>query len=542
MKNTPFIYKRQLFIPILGLLWALAICLVNPLGDFPLNDDFSYGRTVYNLSEQGILEFDDWLAMTLITQVFWGASFCKVFGFSFTVLRFSTLILGYFGIVVCYLIAKEMGQKGFVPAIIAAVVAFNPLYFSLSFTFMTDVPFFFLLCLSLYFYVKFFSKDQLKWFVLANVFAVAAIFIRQLGLLLPISFCFVWLLGKKRDIRNLALAILPLAFSITLYVLYMNWFKATYGIPEELGTFPKLFKRLGHENFLKACLERVGLLFIYLGLFLLPLNLFLLKWPRKKKEWIILLAISVVALITTFSIWNRFPYGNILYNLGLGPKLLKDGVFFINVEPQLPSWAMKIVAMIGIVGAILLIINLMNKAFAIKKVQTSLKMINAFAATAIVLYGGFLMLNVLFFDRYFLTLLPFGFLLLFPLRRTQKVKLNFSIELFAAFLTLLLMAIFSIAATHDLFSWNRARWQALDHLTDNMSISPHQIDGGFEFNGWHRPVKDRTYGEYKSWWWVDQDDYVVSFGDLGGFHKIDTFLFRTYLPPTTDTIFILKKN
>ncbi|MEZ4933399.1 MAG: hypothetical protein R2788_14925 [Saprospiraceae bacterium] len=77
--------------------------MVNPLGDFPLNDDFSFGRSVYNLTELGVLQFDDWLSMTLITQVFWEGLFAKLFGFSFLGTSFFyTLVIGGIGVLAFY--------------------------------------------------------------------------------------------------------------------------------------------------------------------------------------------------------------------------------------------------------------------------------------------------------------------------------------------------------------------------------------------------------------------------------------------------------
>ena len=84
---------------LLTAIWLLAILLINPMGEFPLNDDFSYARSTLNLSEGGILRYDPWLSMTLLAQVLWGTAFCKLFGFSFTVLRCSTLVLGWVGLV-----------------------------------------------------------------------------------------------------------------------------------------------------------------------------------------------------------------------------------------------------------------------------------------------------------------------------------------------------------------------------------------------------------------------------------------------------------
>ena len=70
---------------------------------------------------------------------------------------------------------------------------------------------------------------------------------------------------------------------------------------------------------------------------------------------------------------------------------------------------------------------------------------------------------------------------------------------------------FSVAATHDYLSWNRARWKALDHLINDERIPAERIDGGFEFNGWHSyrdGYEDWKYEPEKSWYWVDRDDYV----------------------------------
>jgi hypothetical protein len=74
---------------------------------------------------------------------------------------------------------------------------------------------------------------------------------------------------------------------------------------------------------------------------------------------------------------------------------------------------------------------------------------------------------------------------------------------------------FTVAATHDYLSWNRVRWQALHHLMQEDQISLSHIGGGFEFNGWYLyddDYDDWKYEPDKSWYWVDNDDYVVSVG------------------------------
>lgn len=74
-------------------LWGMAVMLVDYQGNFPLNDDWSYGITVKRLVEEGTFDPTAWTSMSLISQTLWGSLFCYLFGFFFEVLRLSTLLL-----------------------------------------------------------------------------------------------------------------------------------------------------------------------------------------------------------------------------------------------------------------------------------------------------------------------------------------------------------------------------------------------------------------------------------------------------------------
>jgi hypothetical protein len=91
--------------------WVAMVILVNPIGDFPLNDDWAYGRAVQSVVEKGDFQLSGWTATNLFSQVFWGALFCLPFGFSFTALRFSTLTLGLIGILSTYGLLRELNQN-----------------------------------------------------------------------------------------------------------------------------------------------------------------------------------------------------------------------------------------------------------------------------------------------------------------------------------------------------------------------------------------------------------------------------------------------
>ena len=308
-------------------------------------------------------------------------------------------------------------------------------------------------------------------------------------------------------------------------------------------------KRIGHENFLWDCKDRIGMLLLYTGLFLLPANIFFLRKTSNKAILISTLFTSISGLWCMLGMYNRFPWGNILFNLGLGPKLLKDGYYFINVSPTLSPFTLHAIGLFGVICGLLLIVNLVKGFFYFK--NSLLKKggfeIRVFALANVAIYGGFLLLDTHFFDRYYIPLFPFVLILLLSFFETggeNKTRKSLFIKKSIVLTFFLLMAIFSITATHDYLSWNRARWKALDYLTKDQKVSPLKIDGGYEFNGWHRIRNEKNEGTSKSWWWVEEDEYAVTFGGLKGlgFRKIKAFPYETYLPLGVDSVFILRKK
>ncbi|MBK8564525.1 MAG: glycosyltransferase family 39 protein [Saprospiraceae bacterium] len=531
--------KDWLKIGLLTAIWLLAILLVNPIGDFPLNDDFSYARSTMNFSEGGSLRFDPWLSMTLLAQVLWGTAFCKLFGFSFTVLRCSTLVLGWLGILAGYRLVRELGQGRQVAFLLAAMLAFNPLFFSLSFTYMTDVPFFAFTMLSVLFYVRFFKENQLRWMLLGSCFAMAAVFVRQLGLLLPLAFTVTILVRGGLRPKALLTAFVPLAIMLGLFFWYSDWLAHAQGLPEGYGNFKRLKGVIGWDTFNDIPL-RIGVLSVYLGSFLLPLVALVFPSLRNglfaKNNGTAWLPSLIVGVAIIFA-WPRLPWANVLYNLGLGPKLLKDGYYFINVQPIAPAWVVNLLIFSGFCGAMAAIYLLVKNGRERFSASNPQHAVATFGLTCILLYGGFLMLDVHCFDRYFIQMLPFLLVLILPAGQQAISPKRF----WLAGAMLLLVAAFSIAATHDYLAWNRARWQALDFLTEEKSINPDRIDGGFEFNGWHRPTPIKDQNGPKSDWWVVDDEYVVAFGNMDGYKKMTGFPYTRWLPPGVDSVFVLKR-
>ena len=87
-----------------------AYFIINPSGDFLINDEWFYARAVndFNFNDY---QFDSLITPSLIGQVWYAKIITSVFGFSFEALRFSTIALSIFSILVLYLLFVELGFR-----------------------------------------------------------------------------------------------------------------------------------------------------------------------------------------------------------------------------------------------------------------------------------------------------------------------------------------------------------------------------------------------------------------------------------------------
>src|SRR5579883_1112205 len=99
------------YITLLAVIWLLMLCVVNPLQDFPLNDDWMYSRTVLSIVKDWNYHVADIYSPILVSQAYWGALFCYIFGFSFITLRVSVIVLAVVGSIFFYLLVHKLGAN-----------------------------------------------------------------------------------------------------------------------------------------------------------------------------------------------------------------------------------------------------------------------------------------------------------------------------------------------------------------------------------------------------------------------------------------------
>ena len=544
-KNKRTLLKRSpLFI---FALWIIALIIVNPIGEFPLNDDWAYSLVVQEWLDTGVYHVNDWPAMSLFAQICWGTLFAKIFGFSFTVLRFSTLVIATCGAYAFWVILKELDIALPYRSLALGVLLFNPLFFHLSNTFMTDVPFLSTCIIASLFYLKFIQQERLIWWCLALFFSVCAILIRQLGLLIPLAFVgamsvnFIWRYrsGEKLPIQAFFLALLSVFLTYGSLKGYVYYLDQTTGIPAAFSQVGSITNRLSFPYISSSLVAFSGIYLMYLGAFLSPV---LLRrfWIKSKVFYSLFGAFLFIFIFLISSNGDDFPLGNTMYNLSLGVVTLPDVLKKITSFPALSSNSFFVLKGIVLISTLLLSGHL---AIGLKRLFSSIARTFSFEQIFklgilffILPYSFFLIIDNNHFDRYLLPLVPFLMILLLPKGKTPK-----RLVIVFSWILLLFMGIYSVGGTHDYLAWNKARWKALGFL-ENEHISPSKIDGGFEYNGWHQTYHRNPINPYaKSWWFVDEDDYAVAFQPYHNYGVKAVFPYKRLLSMSMDTVYALQR-
>jgi len=545
----------------LTLTWCLVVAIVNPVGNFPLNDDWSFGLAVQYFMQVGHFHPTGWTTMTLLTNVLWGTLFCLPEGFSFTALRFSTLTASWLGVLGTYWLVRKLDRPRSIALLAAFILAFNPLYFVSSNTFMTDVPCVTLMIFSAVFFLEYLKSEAMPALITGTLFSLAAILSRQVGLAVPMAFSLVLICARGFKARVLLSALAPVLLGIIVLASFQFWLKISGNWPAHLtidsrelcdtvkGTlrhpvvaFPKMF-HIGY----------VGL--VSIGLFLSPL--LLLTGPgigRSTKKGLAVAAVVFLALAVLLAFYQHAgtafmlaPLGNYLSLSGLGILSLTDALFvLLNPLPTLPRGVCWAAMLIGMVGGSLLICRtscILRRLFsrpAIPMKWDYEAQAGAFLLLITVIYLGPTIFGKLF-DRYLIPIIPFlaGFLVLFlppDALRFKSMRYGLIMSILLAF------SLFSVFGTRDYLAWNRTRWEALDDLMSKEQAKPQSIDGGVEFNGFYLFNDGFKMRPGKSPWWVVDDRYLITFNPLPGYRILHDYHYTHWMPPYQGNIYVLQRD
>jgi hypothetical protein len=526
--------------------------LINPIGEFPLNDDWAYARAVYSYVNESKISFSDWQAIPLFPQLITGVVVCKLFGFSFTALRFISIISTIILIFIFQQLLKTLDIKPIYGFLLLLLLSVNPLSFSLSNTFMPDIFTLMLNSIAFLFMIKIFtlsnnetsSKKFYLWFLFFILFSLLTTLNRPTGIIQPIAFGIIFFFFQKIKPRNLFIGFLPSFLCILSLILSEFIFERWGKLPANYNyQFKNILKVVTHPNLglLKTFTYYFITSTVCLGLLISPLTISNLKihfQQIQKHIWIKLVfsAYLILIIIKVFISGNIFPFvGNMFYPFGTGPVILTQ---FLTHEMRPPSFIwICIFIVLNFIGAI-------SFFSAFTSIFSKMNFGNPDIINRSSLF--FLLFFTLYFipiclsyanDRYLLFILPcFIFTYLFINQHTLKMHL-FPL----VFIPILL---FSIMSTHDYFSINKARWRAINYLTENLKVLPTKIDGGFEFNCWHFFGSKNYDPSHKGRWWCIQDDaFIISPSqNIPGYKTEKEFKFSSWGAFDFNKIYIFKKE
>ncbi len=508
-----------LLLPLLA--FAVAAVIVPTMTNVATTDDWGYTRAVEILYYDSELVMFPVVAATAIGQVFWGGLFALFFGMELGVMRLSTVVIVAFGAIALYAILRQLGVTRWRSSLGAALYLFNPLAFTLTFTFMTDPHFASWMLISLALYLRGLRRDDMKpWVIVAaSIVAGYAFWVRQQGALIPLSVV-AYLLVTGRlwfNWRSVRLALQSALAPALMLVAYYAWYIWINDVPDVESVQQGFLDRAIAEGAGGAWLLVRSLTFfdaMYLGLFLLPLTIAVLPGFRAAATqrffasawgyWAFLVSVLLLMFGVVYftSIGRLMPY--IPQFVGAGGFGLSD---VPGGRPRLVEWdqvwtGLTIAAAAGtILLALFLARRLPDPASPERAAAGLIGMVAIWQFVGMIPpsfqyinRGGSL-------DRYILPLIPLTIaLVLWAVRDIQFVQP-------AAWVGVALIGAVTVAGTRDHLVFLDAVWGVAEDA--NAAGAPNEkLDAGSAWDGYHLYTDMLESGITKSVsppgspWWV----------------------------------------
>jgi len=513
--------------------WAAAIAFINPRGNFPIDDDWDFALATWRFAETGHFHFTPFTAVSLRAQVLWGALWTRLFGESFDVLRASTLVLAVATLIIVHRMLLRAGVPAFGRIAATLALGFHPIFLWSSCTFMTEVPFVFASCVALACFIRAFDDDKSGWILAGCIAALTACFVRQTGVtLLAAPLILAMMKRRKRDIAVIASTI---ALFILIFLLKQEWLagspvefanhfrmwtESTFRLPEQIAVF---------DHYATFNAQNCALFFLPL---VAPLAIVFSRNGRRLDFAIagVLTGILLARVQSLIALGLPMPYftasyccdvfaGNIFADFGLGPLALAGAYPF-----RLPHAARIGLTYASVFLAMYLIWAVLRRA---SRTNASLLALGSALFGSLALFG-----SGLYVDRYSLDS-AWPLVIALPLMLPWQSRAIRVVSTAA----LILVAAFSIFSVQEYFSWNRARWTAINDLRAH-GVPITSINAGAEpfylyelSRGDQRMRRIHQFG-------VGERPYTLAFEPLAGKRIIARYPYRGWLGMHRAEVFV----
>lgn len=463
-----------------------------PVAQMGFDDDWSYAKTAEVFARTGRLVYNGWAVEPLGWMAPWGALFIKLFGFSFTAVKLSTLPLDVACVLLFYaiLIRFEIAPRNAVIGTLTLGV--SPLFLPLSASFMTDVPGLLVILVCLYCCQRTLaakaSWGAIGWLAAGAACSVVGGTARQvawLGALVMIP-CTGWLLRKERGVAAAAMAMWVCSIGGVLYC--MHWFGAQpYSI--QMPIWPQMAKSavLGALGAAYTA-NLMGAEVLVLLLVVFPvLVAWLPSFGKRADHWIALVCFGALPMMMSELIFKRYaevwPPSVLFGELAMR----KDAsiAFMLDMRrsaiPVAGQIVISLIVIAAALGCVFAVFKKGRRELSVGHEKTARAMVWLLVPYSLSYFALLLTLGWrwIAFDRYVLGVMPCAIVAsIWLYQRCVGPKLPVS-----TVAMVVLFGVIGVAGTHDWFAWQRARLAAIGELRA-AGIPRTEIQGGFEYDGW----------------------------------------------------------
>jgi Dolichyl-phosphate-mannose-protein mannosyltransferase len=543
---------------------VLAVVACRPFTEAGFNDDWSYAHIALNLARTGHMAYDGWGTPTVLFQAFLGSWLIKIFGFSFKLLRFSTLPFALGCGWLCYLLGRSAGLNSTSALFGSLAFATCPLFTPLATSFMTDVYGCFFMLSSLYCGtradgIELSTRTRSLWLAAA----VAAGFVggldRQTAYIAPFS-VLLWALWRWRRERALFTIAGGLLALLCAAVALAFWWQ----IRQPLGsgmitTYDPSWTR---SAIFPAKLILTLTLFIFPAV--VPFGAF--RWQMPSRRYLFYYMISSLCVLGGYALYWKaannivFPWqDDLITQFGVLPS----GIVLSGQRPAVLNHAIRGMITATVLGVLVWgtaaflrllaegpggIVHQAGRLWqGILELPAALQISCICAATYIALMV--IQARVVVFDRYLLPVIPLTLIgILAPIRKRTGIALAPG-----NWILLAIFALYGVAITHDYYAELGARLAAYRRV-EALGVPSRQISGGLELDGWTQvesanrvghPLPESNKSNPVYWFLrftpdIDPHYYLAS-SEVPGLRadSLGAVVFQAWLPPFRREIRIL---
>lgn len=334
------IHKKIQPIVVVLFLYLVLVFLVNPFYEFSVNDDWLYKINVDSFL-RGDFKITSLLDASSVLHILIGYFWALLFGSSFVSLRLLTILQTLLILVGVNSVIKLFTKSINKIYIVLLLTLANPILFTSSLSFMSEISFLLFTIWSVYFFLRSEEEKGRTYLFLSigSILAGLSILIRQIGIILYIAY-FISVIAlyirniksNKLDshyIKKLLLSISIMSLFIFIWTLWPRYEFNAQSI-NQTG-FADLLSKLIQPNQIPKRARNILFIPIYLGYFLSPVAFsflsnvglwkkvqsFFLQSKKRKMYTDIFTLFAMVTILMIFSYFvfkkDVFPIGTVFY-------------------------------------------------------------------------------------------------------------------------------------------------------------------------------------------------------------------------------------